>query len=58
MVFIMILRIFRWANRSLIMALLMMLVEAAATLKTTMHVFLVYVLYEAEFFCIELFELG
>jgi len=57
MIFVMILSIFRWTNISLVVAFLMMLVVAAATLETPMNVLLVDVLDEAEIFLIELFEL-
>lgn len=57
MIFIMILSIFRWTNISLVVAFLMMLVVAAATLETPMNVLLVYIFDEAEIFRIELLEL-
>jgi hypothetical protein len=57
MIFIMILSIFRWTNISLVVAFLMMLMVAAATLETPMNVLLVYIFDEAEIFRIELLEL-
>ena len=54
-ILVMILSVFRRTNVALVMTLLMMSVVAAATLETTVNVFLIDAFNEAEIFGIELF---